>query len=35
MKKFLKDGAFAIGAGVFACALAAGMAFVYAMDKFI
>lgn len=35
MKKFLKDDAFAIGVGAFACAAAVGMAYVYAMHTLI
>ena len=35
MKKILSDDVLAVSVGLFACALAVGLAFVYAVDKLI
>lgn len=35
MKKIFSDDVFALSIGIFGCSLAVGLAFVYAMDKFI
>ena len=35
MKKNFKDGVLAVSTGIFACSLAVGLAFVYAIDKLI
>ena len=35
MKKIFGDGVLAVSTALFACSLAVGLAFVYAMDKFI
>ncbi len=35
MKKFFDDGVLVMSVGIFACALAVGLAIVYAFDKFI
>ena len=35
MKKIFNDDVIVLSAGLFACSLAVGLAFVYAMDKFI
>ena len=35
MKKTFKDSVLAVSTGIFACSLAVGLAFIYAIYKFI